>query len=167
MAATFVGDGSLGPAVRAICPQSRFTGWLPPSEIRRRLQTARALVFPSLWYETLGLVAVEAAAAGVPVIVADRCAAADFIRHDVNGLHFIQGSVESLGAQMTALDRDDRLAARLGAAGYDWYWRDPWTSGRHVSDLLEVYHEVVGSPVADAAGEGECHECIDSVRARG
>ncbi|HTQ32094.1 MAG TPA: glycosyltransferase family 4 protein [Opitutaceae bacterium] len=163
VAATFVGDGSLRSTVQSLCPQARFTGWVPPPEMRRHLRTARALVFPSLWYETLGLVAVEAAAAGVPVIVSDGCAAADFIRHNVNGLHFVRDSVESLGAQMKALADDDRRAARLGAAGYEWYWRDPWTSGRHVSELLEVYAEVAGGPLVGASREGAYHECIDGV----
>jgi glycosyltransferase involved in cell wall biosynthesis len=145
VAATFIGDGAFMPAVRSICPQARFTGWLPPEEISRHLRTARALVFPPLWYETLGLVVIEAAAAGVPAIVSDQCAATDHIRHGVNGLHFTHGSVESLSRQMAELNANRNQAARLGRAAYDWYWRDPWTSDRHVSELLEVYQGVVDS----------------------
>lgn len=155
--ATFIGDGALLPELRRLCPRARFTGWLAPAEIRRQLERARALVFPPLWYETLGLVVIEAAAAGVPALVSDGCAATDYIRPGINGVHFAHGSVESLGRQMTALARDDDRAARLGRAAHDWYWGDPWTSARHVSELLEIYRETAGG-VAPAAGEGALHE---------
>lgn len=143
--ATFVGDGALMSAVRARCPGARFTGWLDRAGIRRELRQARALVFPPLWYETLGLVVIEAAAEGVPSLVADGCAATDHIRDGVNGLHFRQGNTEALSAAMLRLARDDGLAARLGEAAYDWYWRQPWTCERHVSRLLEVYRDTIGA----------------------
>jgi glycosyltransferase involved in cell wall biosynthesis len=159
VAATFIGDGALMPTVRSICPQARFTGWLPPEKIRPYLRTARALVFPPLWYETLGLVVIEAAAAGVPAIISDQCAATDYIRHGVNGLHFAHGLVEPLSRQMMELDANHGLAARLGRAAHDWYWSNPWTSDRHVSELLEVYQGLTG-PSAPAAQKGACHESV-------
>jgi len=137
--AVFVGDGELMPELRELCPQAEFTGWLKPAQIRERLRTARALVFPPLWYETLGLVAVEAAAAGVPAIIADGCAAVDYVHHGRTGLHFRQGSVADLTERMRELADDDALAGKLGRAAYDWYWADPWTAERHVEDLLSTY----------------------------
>lgn len=144
--ATFIGDGALMGRLRARCPQATFTGWLGPEEIRRHLRAARALVFPPLWYETLGLVVIEAAAAGVPALVASGCAATGYIRDGVNGLHFAHGSAAALARQMAALARQDDLAARLGRAAYDWYWSDPWTREQHVDALLEFYHEVARQP---------------------
>ncbi len=137
--AVFIGDGSLAPELRRLCPDSRFTGWIGPDAIRAHLGNARALVFPPLWYETLGLVVVEAAAAGVPAIVSDQCAATDVIRDGVNGLHFSRGAVDSLASKMRLLAGDAALAVRLGRAGYDGYWADPWTLDRHVGELLGVY----------------------------
>jgi glycosyltransferase involved in cell wall biosynthesis len=161
VAATFIGDGALMPAVRSMCPQARFTGWLPPEKIRSYLRTARAIVFPPLWYETLGLVVIEAAAAGVPAIVSNECAATDYIRHGVNGLHFTHGLVESLSRQMMELNTNHGLATRLGRAAHDWYWSDPWTSDRHVSELLEVYQGLTGQTVP-ITGKGACHESVGS-----
>ena len=147
---TFVGEGELLPELRQLCPTARFTGWLDAAGIRAELARARALVFPPLWYETLGLVAIEAAAAGVPAIVADGCAATDHIRHEETGLHFTHGSAPALAAAMQRLAANDVLTTRLGLAAYEWYWRDPWTTDRHVDDLLAVYRSV-GS-AAPAAG---------------
>ncbi len=49
----------------------RFIGWLDHAAVMETLRSARALVFPSLYYETLGLSLVEALAAGVPVVAND------------------------------------------------------------------------------------------------
>ena len=143
--AVFIGDGELAAEARALCPHATFTGWLSPEEIRGWLHRARALMFPPQWYETLGLVVVEASAAGVPAIISDRCAATDFLPDGERGLHFQHGSLEALCAAITRM-QDPALAARLGRNAYDWYWRDPWTIDRHVSDLLALYEQVLGAP---------------------
>ena len=143
--AVFVGDGELAAEVRALCPNATFTGWLSPEEIRGWLHRARALLFPPQWYETLGLVVVEAASAGVPAIISDRCAARDFLPDGERGIHFLHGSIEALCAAIVRL-QDPALAAPLGRAAYDWYWQDPWTCERHVSDLLALYEQVLGAP---------------------
>jgi glycosyltransferase involved in cell wall biosynthesis len=143
--AVFVGDGALSAEMKRLCPEARFTGWLGPDAMRRELAGARAIVFPPLWYETLGLVVVEAAAAGVPAIVADRCAATDVVRDGVNGIHFTHGDARALAAAMLRLDGDAALAGSLGRSAYDGYWADPWTVERHVGKLLDVYGELTRS----------------------
>ena len=98
-------------------PAAHFTGWLRPEESRAWLRKTRALLFPPLWYETLGLVVVEAAAAGVPAIVSDRCAAAEFLSDGERGLHFSHGSIESLCAQIERMKKAE-TAERLGRNAY-------------------------------------------------
>jgi glycosyltransferase involved in cell wall biosynthesis len=139
VAATFVGDGALRLALEQAYPEFRFTGWLQPDEIRSFLRGCRALVFPPLWYETLGLVVIEAAAAGVPAIVSDGCAATDHIHDGVNGLRFAHGSVSSLRLRIEEVARNDGLVRRLGQAAHDWYWQQPWTTQNHVAELLDIY----------------------------
>lgn len=141
--ATFIGDGSLRAEAQKRCPWGDFTGWLPPEKIRTRLARARALVFPPLWYETLGLVVIEAAAAGVPTIVASASAATENVRDEETGLHFAQGSAGDLGRQALRLANDGALAARLGRAAHAWYWSDPWSSERHADQLLSLYDALV------------------------
>ena len=143
--AVFIGDGALAAQVRALCPEATFTGWLSPGEIRAHLARARALVFPPLWYETLGLVVIEAAAAGVPSVISDGCAATDIVRDGVNGLHFARGSAASLAQRMRQLAGDDLLASRLGGAAYDEYWSRPWTLEHHVGELEGVYGSVLNA----------------------
>lgn len=64
-----VGNGALEPMLRARYPEARFSGRLSPPEIARVAHRARVLVMPSRYPEPYGLVAMEAARAGLPVIV--------------------------------------------------------------------------------------------------
>ena len=62
----FIGAGMARDAIAHVNPQAILSGWMSHRDSMRALREARALVFPSLWYETLGLVVLEAAAIGVP-----------------------------------------------------------------------------------------------------
>ena len=61
-----------GPLLRDLQKRAsasiEFVGSVPSSEVQKHLLSARALVFPSIWYEGFGLTIVEAFAAGVPVL---------------------------------------------------------------------------------------------------
>ena len=140
--AVFIGDGELRAEAERLCPDAIFTGWLPAEEVKKWLRRARSLVFPPLWYETLGLVVLEAAANGIPAIISDRCAATDFITHNENGLHFQHGSVEALCAQIQEL-QDPLQVKKLGEQAHAWYWNDPWTLERHVSELVDIYESLL------------------------
>jgi glycosyltransferase involved in cell wall biosynthesis len=142
--AVFIGDGEVRAEAERLCPRGTFTGWLSPEAVARGLRRARALVFPPLWYETLGLVVVEAASHGVPSIIASRCAATDYIRDGKEGLWFDHGSVDSLCGQLAAMQKE-ATASQLGKNAYEWYWADPWTTDRHIGALLELYRRVLSA----------------------
>lgn len=148
--AAFVGDGELRAELQRDYPEHEWTGWLDARAIDGWMRRARALVFPSLWYETLGLVVVEAAAQGVPVVVADSSAASRFIVAGEAGLHFEHGSLESLTTQLQRL-RDNDFAARLGQGAYDWYWQRPWTMAAHLTELRGIYARMLSPDGAMAA----------------
>ena len=141
--AVFVGDGELRPELERDFPEVEITGWQSPAQTIEWLRLARALVFPSAWYETLGMVVVEAAANGVPVIAADGCAARDVVADGVRGLLFAHRSEESLAGKMRLLRDDPALAGRLGRNAYEWYRNDPWTVDAHVKELLAVYRKIL------------------------
>ena len=142
VSALFVGRGELEADLTRRFPDATFRGWLDNAQVIATIRQSRALVFPSLWYETAGLSVIEAMANGVPVIVSDQCAASEFVEDEFSGLHFQSGSVDSLVTQLRRL-RDDELAKRLGRNAYDWFWKDPWSVDTHVTHLLEVYEKML------------------------
>ena len=95
MGVTFIGDGPLRPLVEAT-PGCSVTGWLSSDQVFVALDEARCVVFPSLWYETFGLVVSEAAARGIPAIVSDVTAAAERVIDGETGWVFRSGDVDDL-----------------------------------------------------------------------
>jgi len=139
----FVGSGGEQGRITAINPAAELRGWLDRPGVVHAMQSSRAIVFPSLWHETQGMVVLEAAALGVPAIVSDSCAAREAIVDGETGLLFQSGDASDLAAKLTLLDRDPALAARLGRMAYEGYWSDPSTLEMHADQLIACYAEIM------------------------
>lgn len=64
-----VGSGPLEEEIaERSLPGLRMLGWMGPDEVHRQMASARALVFPSEWYEGMPMTLLEAFAAGLPVL---------------------------------------------------------------------------------------------------
>lgn len=142
IAPLFVGDGPLRAEILARCPHATITGWLPREEVTRTLEIMRAIVFPSLTYETQGLVVLEAAARGIPAVIADTSAAREAVSDGESGLWFRGGNRESLVVALRRVVTDGAVAA-WGRTAYDRYWSSPSTIGIHVDALLQCYDAVL------------------------
>jgi glycosyltransferase involved in cell wall biosynthesis len=138
VAAVFVGDGPDADKIMSIYPKAEITGWLGRDLVARRMRAARALVMPSLWFETQGLVVSEAAAQGVPAIVSDRCAAKESVQNGCSGLWFAGGDPRDLALKMAAMSQTSEVE-RFGRNAYEKYWANPMTLRRHVDELEELF----------------------------
>ena len=138
-----VGDGVQAQVIQEIAADIRVLGWLKPEGVLAKLQKARALIFPSLWYEVQPLVVLEALARGVPAIVADTSAARDLVENGVTGLWFRGGDAGDLADKMKMIMNDDTLTAELGRAAYRKYWEQPRSVKTHVDTLLTVYRSML------------------------
>ncbi|WP_417835093.1 glycosyltransferase family 4 protein [Thalassospira xiamenensis] len=141
---TFIGDGELSTNLRISFPEHKFTGWLSFSEITPLIDQTRALVMPSLWYETLGLTVLECAARGIPAIVADTCAATDIVINEETGLFFTGGDQRSLAKMLERISDNDTVK-RLGAKAYQRFWANPPTLEKHIIDLCKLYNSLSSS----------------------
>lgn len=137
----FIGDGPVAEELRARFSDARLLGWRSPADTRAAMRQARALIFPSLWYEGQPLTVLEAKALGTPAIVSDGCAARESITDGVSGRLFTSGDAASLADAIDRL-KDDALATRMSRAAYDDYWRAPATLERHIDETLRVYEEM-------------------------
>jgi glycosyltransferase involved in cell wall biosynthesis len=139
----FAGRGPMADAIGTANPAARLLGWLSPPEISAVMRQARALVFPSRWYETSGLVCLEALANGVPVIASDRTAAAGLIEPGETGILLDPTDPADFDAALEGL-RGDETAERMSRLAYERYWAAPASLERHVAALIEVYHDIAG-----------------------
>lgn len=74
-----VGDGEEKDKLEKQFPNIEFTGWKNKDEVKKYMKGAKALIFPSRWYETAGLTVLEAQTLGTPCIVYQKTAASEFV----------------------------------------------------------------------------------------
>ncbi len=105
------GRGGQAEALAAQARESRlgrsvvFSGFLPEDDLTALVAAADVSVTPSV-YEPFGLVALEAAALGTPVVVAATGGLAEFVRDGVTGRTFPPGDHRVLADVLTEVLRD-------------------------------------------------------------
>lgn len=140
--ALFVGDGSERADLAARYPEAVMLGWRDPAAVQALMRQARALVFPSVWYEGQPLTVYEALACGTPVVVSDACAGREAVVDGETGFWFRSGDPDALAAHLRRLS-DDALAARMGRAAHGRYWTAPLTPDVHLDRLTGIYETVM------------------------
>lgn len=122
-----VGDGPLRPELEHLFAgtSTNFLGLLKGDDLSSAYASADAFLFPSD-SETLGLVMLEAHAAGLPVIAADTPSARELVHEGVDGLRYDPNNPFALvdAVRRLAEDRELRLVlsagARASVAGFSW-----------------------------------------------
>jgi glycosyltransferase involved in cell wall biosynthesis len=143
------GAGPLADEVTAWAadrPGVRFVGRQDKAASRELIARSVAVVVPSQWLETFGLVVVEAMTVGVPSVVAGHSSLAELVTDGVTGLTHTPGDVASL---VDALGRAVRAPASLGLAARDRYEQE-FTRSVGLANLLTHYRGVIEEARHDA-----------------
>ena len=101
---------------------------------------ADAFVLPTL-YDPFANAALEAMAAGLPIVTSTKCGAAEFITHGDNGFVCDALDIDGLSAAMRGL-LDVPQRTRMGAAARTTV--EPFTLERMSAELLTLYRELIG-----------------------
>ena len=131
-----VGGGPLRPELTSLTEQlglSRdvvLTGGVPWDELPAHYAAGDVFAMPchdrhrGLEVEGLGIVFLEAAATGLPVVAGRSGGSPDTVQEGVTG-HLVDGSsVQEVAARITGLLTDPVRAARMGQAGRSWMQAD-------------------------------------------
>jgi glycosyltransferase involved in cell wall biosynthesis len=94
-----------------------FHGWLPEAKVFDLIRLCQAVVFPSVWHEPAGLVTLEAAAHGRPVIVSRVGGIPEYAAGLGNAIVVEPEDIGGLSAAIVQLAGDRGRAAELGSAG--------------------------------------------------
>lgn len=109
------------------------------NEIQQLLRKTKAVVVTSQWYETFGMIVVEAFASGVPVIVGDIGSVGSLVDNRVNGIKFKYDSCESLICAIEEFETLDRDVLRENA--YRKY-KKYFNQDRNYEMIQEIYDEI-------------------------
>jgi glycosyltransferase involved in cell wall biosynthesis len=124
-----------------------FKCTLPPAEVHEELRAARVLCLPSVTAvngdaEGLGMVLLEAQAAGVPVVTSARGGATEAMVHGETGFAFAERDVPALEVALRRILVDDALCARFSAAG-PRFIAERYDIRKCTNALSDLYTEIV------------------------
>lgn len=127
-------------------PSVELAGLIPAAQVPELASRARAILVPSAWEETFGLVVVEAMAAGTPAIAASHGSFTELITDGVDGVLFRPGDPGSLSRAVADIAAyPDRYQAYGYRARESYEQRfDPEHSLKH---LTEIYSFAIAHPV--------------------
>lgn len=145
-----VGDGPHRSALEKHFAETptHFVGYLTGTELGSAFASADAFIFPSRT-ETLGLVLLEAMAAGCPVVAARSGGIPDIVTDGVNGYLFDPTDEDgAIAATMRLLkQQDEREILRQNARAE----AERWSWAAATRQLQNYYRAVVMSPISSAA----------------
>jgi glycosyltransferase involved in cell wall biosynthesis len=130
-----------GPVERDLARRIERDGKVPPEALRDLLRRAAMVVVPTTGNETFGFAALEAMAAGVPVVAARAGALPEIAGEDAC---VPRGDALALAARMRELWDDPRRRADEGDAAIARA-REQFSEERYVRRLLAVYQDVLSA----------------------
>ncbi|MFD8630730.1 glycosyltransferase family 4 protein [Streptomyces sp. NPDC059533] len=146
-----VGDGPHAPELRRLALAEGvmdavvFAGGHPHHALPSFYAAADAFAMPcrtrrhGLEVEGLGIVYLEAAASGLPVLAGDSGGAPDAVREGETGYVVDGRSVAATADRLTRLLRDPGLAREMGEKGRSWV-RNEWSWDRSYETLAGLLH---------------------------
>lgn len=140
-----IGDGPLLAEVKAaadVYPNIEFLGAKQAPEVRQYIAGAKALIFPSVWYETFGMVIIEAFSCGVPVIAAAIGEAQHLVQDGVNGLLCKANDESDLLKKVIRFEQfDEKTLAGLSSNALKSY-NENFSPKENLAKLSEIYNNV-------------------------
>lgn len=150
-----IGDGPMENEVTEAArqdPNISYLGRQPSELVMTEMRSARALIFPSIWYEMLPITILEAFAAGLPVISADIGAmGAELVEDGRNGLLFAPGQADDLAAKVYFAWSQPHEMLQMGRRAQAKY-RLKYTAASNYKQLIQGYQKAAA--IADQSHDG-------------
>lgn len=121
-----------------------FAGKRNRSELLDMMKRCKAVIFPSLWYEGLPFVILEALATGTPVIASRLGNMAELITHGVNGFHFTPGNATELQNAVETMDKGGPQVEQLYGNARQTYL-EQYHPDIHYKSILSIYETTIAN----------------------
>lgn len=137
---TIIGDGPLAATIQALHPTAKMLGRCSPQEIRSHAAKARMLVVPSRYPEPFGLVAIEAAWSGLPILIADTALLSRDLVDSGAALAVNPRDTSALAKTIGRLCREDDTVHRMSVAAFERTRHLAFTQNQWVDRLESLFH---------------------------
>jgi len=125
-----------------------FTGWVAPDRIGTMINTSTVVVIPSRWPEPFGLVALQAAQMGRPVVACGVGGLPEVVEHEQTGLLVAaddeQAMADAIENLLSDIPRAKRMAERARRRARDRF---------DFSALVDAYEQIYAEAQASTAVE--------------
>ena len=140
-----VGSGPLEEEVEAWClrfSNIEYQGFRKREDVLNLLMDCNALVFPSLCFETFGMVIIEAFSTGTTVIASRRGSMLNTITDKFNGLHFEPGNkadlIEKINTWEYLKEEEKEVYRKNARLTYEQY-----SPEKNAKQLISIYTAVL------------------------
>jgi glycosyltransferase involved in cell wall biosynthesis len=127
-------------------PSVELKGQLSSDKCAELISRARAVLLPSTWEETFGLVAVEAMAAGVPPIAVGHGSFTELITPGVDGVLFSPGDADALAITIADVENNPQRYEDYGERARKTY-EQRFDPHRSIEELLDIYRFAITHPI--------------------
>lgn len=138
------GDGPLLELLKKETGDSEYIVWMghrSRDEVFRFLKKAKALLFPSIWYEGFPMTIVEALSFGTPVISTNIGSQSEIIDDGSTGLHMDVKNQEELYTKIMELIENRDWAQQLSRNARKEY-EQKYTPEKNLEQLTAIYDEL-------------------------
>ena len=150
------GDGEYAQTLKGIAgdsPRVKFLGRISPDELSRYYRHAKALVVPSVCFETFGIILIEAFRQGTPVIARRIGPFPEIVERSGGGMLFTEAA--ELHKALERLENEAGLRDALSRAGRSAFLRN-WSEDAVVPQYLGLIRRIAlqngRTAIADTLG---------------
>lgn len=119
-----------------------YLGHLNHNELISYIKSSIALIFPSIWYEVMPMIIVEAFACGKPVIASKLGAMSELVEDGRTGLLFEPGNAEDLAEKIKwAYEHKDEMK-QMGMNARREY-EEKYTAEKNYKILIDIYKQAI------------------------
>jgi len=117
-------------------------GYRPPQECMNYLKMSQFFIFPSIWYEGLPMVVLEAMACGKPIIASRIGVLPELIKDKVTGLLFEPGDAKDLAKKVKWMINHKAEAIEMGKRARIEF-EEKYSADKNYELLMDIYQKAI------------------------
>ncbi|MBB2145898.1 glycosyltransferase [Pedobacter sp. LMG 31464] len=141
-----IGDGDMKGEILKLSNQNdnvTYLGFRDKTDIINYLSKAKALIFPSIWFEGMPLTIIESFSVATPVIASNLGAMSEMIQDHVNGFHFVANDAIDLISKIKLIQQLDTEEYNALRDTTKLNFNNTYTAELNYRFLTDIYQKAI------------------------